>query len=251
MKKVSNSSILTSPTFYSESTALFWKHTPFFAEFAFKIKNTSVSKLQSGEDSTLENDFNLLDFEEVNVNLTEEPKSKPKSKSKKKNKPAPEKIFNTDSFKTETISVEEANNSLGNESFFKSKRSIKNEKQEIIDKAKSAKKTRIKNKFMRALYVINKVANMRIPVSLYTSIKKAKLEMLELDDPQQIRVLEVGSQLSPEELAILLLIIPEKAEEIVFLRQTVLTKSWVDLLFRNINYKHVVLEEKVKTKEKE
>lgn len=51
----------------------------------------------------------------------------------------------------------------------------------IIQKEKSDKKTRLKNKFLAAIHIISEMTEQRVPISVINSIKTAKLELIDLD----------------------------------------------------------------------
>lgn len=114
-------------------------------------------------------------------------------------------------------------------------KSNKKEKKELTRKQKSAKKTRIKNKFVSTISVLEKLIVQGVPVSIVSFIRKAKLELIELDINQQKAIINMIQSLSKEELALILLLIPKNSEELTFLKEIFFTRQFMDILFKNIN----------------
>lgn len=177
-----------------------------------------------------------LDSSTENINQT-----KPKRSYSRKNKKLEEK----DIKKPQTLTLDQVNNDYSGgaksfESFEKKiKKDLKKDKKDKVksDKEKSAKKTRLKAKLLSTIKIINKINNMRIPMSFIFSIRKAKLELIQLDLDQQQIILDTVEKLSKEELTIMLLLIPTNTDELKFLKEVFITKQYLDNLFRNIDYK--------------
>lgn len=115
------------------------------------------------------------------------------------------------------------------------KEKTKKTKSVLTRKGKSAKKTRLKNKLMSTIYVAQDILTKGIPSSIVTCIRKARLELIKLDTTQQKAIIETVTKFSKEELAIMLLLIPNNENEMIFLKETFMTRQFLDTLFRNIN----------------
>lgn len=109
-------------------------------------------------------------------------------------------------------------------------------KKALTEKAKSARKTRLKAKFLKTINIINRISSTVMPIAIVKSIKRARMELLELNVNQQKLILELCSKLSSEEICIFLLLIPTTEEEMYFLKEVFLTRQYIDLLFRNIDH---------------
>lgn len=111
----------------------------------------------------------------------------------------------------------------------------KKEKKPLTAKGRSAKKTRLKNKLAGIIPIIEEITSKGCPSYIVNSIKKAKLELVDLDVNQQRTILSYTSAMNKLELAIMLLLIPKTAEELSFLKNVFLTRQFIDLIFKNIN----------------
>lgn len=63
------------------------------------------------------------------------------------------------------------------------------------------------------------------------------MELVSLDSNAQRSIVNFSTELSTEEIAIILLMLSETAEEIKFLREVFLSRQYIDMLFRNIDNK--------------
>lgn len=64
-----------------------------------------------------------------------------------------------------------------------------------------------------------------------------------MDQNQQKLILNLGSKLTAEQLAFLFLLLPDTTDDITFLKDTVLSKKWIDIMFNFIDFNLVVLSE--------
>jgi hypothetical protein len=238
--------------------ALFISNNSVFKCFSHKNNFSSVSNLASNADDSLSiatytsiNDGENTDGD-ANTPVTRTAKTraaKAKAKAEDSNTGNASSSIAKDQF-PDTISIEELRND-DNKLKKGYKGRIKTEKQKELDKAKSAKKTRIKNKFMQIIPILNNIANLRAPASILYAVKRAKLEMFELDQNQQKLILTLGSKLTAEQLAIMFLLVPDTTDEIKFLKDTILSKKWIDMMFNSIDFNLVTLAENKAKKNKE
>lgn len=64
-----------------------------------------------------------------------------------------------------------------------------------------------------------------------------------MDQNKQKLILNLGSKLTAEQLAFLFLLLPDTTDDITFLKDTVLSKKWIDIMFNFIDFNLVVLSE--------
>lgn len=165
------------------------------------------------------------------TSLTSETKNK---KTKPKKKPIKKLTLTENNLSNGTFSIASVQNVNSDIVEKKQKKDTKSKKF-LSEKEKSAKKTRLKNKFLYSIVLVNRLTNMRLPASFYKIVKKARLELIQLDAFQQQCIIDIANKLSKEELALMLFLIAETTDEIRFLKETMLTKQFFDILFRNID----------------
>lgn len=208
------------------STSLMHLKPFYFGGFPAGFKDISHKNtlLSAVEDEEL-----MADDSNDELNVQEPKKEKPQAKKK----PKKTLEINTTNIPPTTVTLSTIN-SINDYEINKPSKYAK-PKRPLTEKEKSAKKTRLKNKYLSSFKIINKIANMRIPSSLYYMVKKSRLEIIDLDLYQQKSILDIAAELSKEELTIMLLLLPETTEEMKFLKGTLLSRQFIDTLFRNIS----------------
>lgn len=112
-----------------------------------------------------------------------------------------------------------------------------------LDKAKkkvSAKKSRIKLKYLSAIDLTAKLSKQTIPPNILKCIKDCKLSIINMNGFEQRSCFDFFSRMSKEQIVILFLWHATNATELAFIKEFLFSKKYVDILFRDLDLDNIL-----------
>lgn len=130
------------------------------------------------------------------------------------------------------------NNYKKNKSSSEEKRYLSKKQQ--LKKVMSARKSRIKQKFAKAIELVNKLKKQTIPLSIQETIKGNKIYTQKLNDLEQRTCFDFFSSLSKEEIVIILLLFPGTNAELAFTKEDIFSKKYLEIMFNDLNLDTII-----------
>lgn len=112
--------------------------------------------------------------------------------------------------------------------------------EKILKKKVSEKKARVKSKFLAAIKLIENLEKKPLPRHLRMLIKQNRLSLVKLNKREQKKCFDFFSQLTKNQIAISLLLYANTTEEIMFIKQILLNKKYVNLLFSDLQIESIL-----------
>jgi hypothetical protein len=167
----------------------------------------------------------------------------PKKKSRGRPKKAAQGKVLTSSKLKESGSIQITSSETSSRSKGKSK--IKKEKSESDDagkdrklekqKKKVAKKSRLKEKVVEIVDLYEQIRDIELPRNIYNIAKTMRLSLSDVSIVEQKQCIDFFQKNSKLEILGALLMSPENETQIKFMHETILSRPFIDILFRSLS----------------
>lgn len=115
-----------------------------------------------------------------------------------------------------------------------------NLKKKVQIKKLTAKKSKVKSKVLAAIELVKQVEKFGLPNNLQQCIRNSKLITFNLTKSDRKACYSFFEGLKKEQIALIFLSFPQTAVEMAFVKENLLTKQFIDMLFRDFEIESIL-----------